>query len=304
MLTLALRAVSASFRTTVQVSPATLWGRRGVLGTGAAIFLLLALAHALGSPGGAPAHRIEGATAVSLLPLLGMLAAVRAPAGRSPAGSGNSLEQHRVSAGACLAAAAVLAAGHAVLGLVVREERVHVWDANVLSLAYTWPSGGMRSSMALISRIGGPWLPVLLPLVGVSLLLLRQPRAYLFGWLTILSALAVPEIFKALWHRQRPYPGGHAFNSFPSGHTMTATVVALTLAIVLLPRCRAPWQKGIVAAAVVGWPLLMGVSRVTLGCHYPTDVVAGGLLGAAWVSLCAGVWQLFAGWEQRFSATH
>ena len=77
-------------------------------------------------------------------------------------------------------------------------------------------------------------------------------------------------------------------NSFPSGHTCAAFAAGLCWARAL------PWRWGR-AAAVIG-AVCMGLSRLYVGVHYPTDVLAGALIGA----LCAwAAWKACQAWEER-----
>lgn len=74
--------------------------------------------------------------------------------------------------------------------------------------------------------------------------------------------------------------------SFPSGHTVMAAVVYLTLGVLLartLPRRRLRVFVIAVSALVA---ILVGLSRVYLGVHWPTDVLAGWTIGAAWALVC------------------
>lgn len=77
-------------------------------------------------------------------------------------------------------------------------------------------------------------------------------------------------------------------NSFPSGHTCAAFAAGLSWARAL------PWRWGRLAAVVLA--VLMGLSRLYVGVHYPSDVLAGALIG----SLCAWVvWKAYQGYEDR-----
>lgn len=107
-----------------------------------------------------------------------------------------------------------------------------------------------------------------------------------------LSALLVDSLLKPAVHRARPvliHPVAHAHGfSFPSGHALGAASVYLPLALVLLAHHRSSvrWTGWFLAAAIC---LLVATSRVLLGVHYPSDVIAGLALGGA---LASGGWAL------------
>jgi undecaprenyl-diphosphatase len=80
--------------------------------------------------------------------------------------------------------------------------------------------------------------------------------------------------------------GSYAYTaSFPSGHSMMAAIVYLTLGA-LLARLHGPWVKAYVLLMAGLLTFVVGVSRVYLGVHWPTDVLAGWTAGAVWAVLC------------------
>lgn len=115
-------------------------------------------------------------------------------------------------------------------------------------------------------------------------------RAAVYVALAVLGAAVVNTALKAAFDRPRPdlVPHGsvvyHA--SFPSGHSMLAATVYLTLGMVasrFVPRRRLKVLLIGMAFLVTGF---VGASRVYLGVHWPTDVVAGWVVGVAWALLC------------------
>ena len=109
------------------------------------------------------------------------------------------------------------------------------------------------------------------------------------GWvaLTGLGIGPVNEGLKRLVARSRPLlddPVSSASGlSYPSGHSSGAAVLALVLVLLLRRRLgrRGRWTAVVVGVAYAG---ALGLSRVWLGVHYPTDVLGGWLLGTAWVA--------------------
>lgn len=142
-----------------------------------------------------------------------------------------------------------------------------------------------------LTALGGTALLTLLTVAVVTHLVLRQkPRAAAFVALSVVGALLLSLVLKGVFERPRPalVPQlSHVLtSSFPSGHSMLSAAVYLTLGALL-----ARFQNNILLKAhVLVWALLLsvlvGVSRVYVGVHWPTDVLAGLAAGAAWASLC------------------
>jgi undecaprenyl-diphosphatase len=95
---------------------------------------------------------------------------------------------------------------------------------------------------------------------------------------------------KAIFHRGRPsfateFISGPSW-SFPSGHAMDSLAGYGILTYFVLERGSTPRRRAAVCAAASGLVLLVGFSRVYLGVHYLSDVVAGFIAGAAWLLVC------------------
>ncbi|MCL5996408.1 MAG: phosphatase PAP2 family protein [Chloroflexi bacterium] len=135
--------------------------------------------------------------------------------------------------------------------------------------------------------------------VAGYLYLLRKYRTMLFVLLAVGGGALLSILLKEGFGRPRPdlVPhGAYVYtSSFPSGHSMLSAVTYLTLGT-LLARIQ-PGRR--LKAYLLGLAMLLtfviGVSRVYLGVHWPTDVLGGWTAGAAWAALC---W-LVARWLQR-----
>jgi undecaprenyl-diphosphatase len=149
----------------------------------------------------------------------------------------------------------------------------------------------LQEAVRDFTGLGGVGVLGLLTLAILGYLwLMGMRRAALYVLLAILSGLLVSLALKAGFHRPRPDLISHGSvvytASFPSGHAMLSAVVYLTggALLALIHRKRA--VRLYILGCAVGATLLVGLSRVYLGVHWPTDVLAGWSGGAAWAALC------------------
>lgn len=115
-------------------------------------------------------------------------------------------------------------------------------------------------------------------------------RAALFIFIAIVGGFIASSILKAAFDRPRPDVVPHLSHvmtsSFPSGHSMMAAVVYLTLGALLAGMTRSLHLRIYFIAIGAALTVLVGVSRVYMGVHYPTDVLAGWTAGLVWATLC------------------
>lgn len=147
-----------------------------------------------------------------------------------------------------------------------------------------WP---FVTAMRVLSTIGSTtvWL-ALFSAVVVWLVMRGSRRLALFVAVTVAGSSVLNQVVKDVVHRARPVlpdPVAHASGqSFPSGHAQGALVGFAVLLLVFLPWLRGAWRATAVVAAVLV-TIAIGFSRVALGVHFVSDVLAGYVLGAAWV---------------------
>lgn len=149
---------------------------------------------------------------------------------------------------------------------------------------------GGASSLQLareVTALGSPWLLCLL--VGGAagvLMAMRQWRLAFF----IVASTSAGSLFNSLlkqgFERARPDVVPHEVivlnASFPSGHAFGAAMVYLTLAALLTIRMEQRAPRAVLLVMAIGVALAVGVSRVALGVHWPSDVLAGWAAGSAW----------------------
>jgi len=142
-----------------------------------------------------------------------------------------------------------------------------------------------------LTGFGDTWTLIAVAAMVIGFLLIqRKAGQALLVALALGGGSLLSETLKALFARDRP-PLAYrvvevASESFPSGHAMLSAVTYLTLGVLLarvLPRRR---LKAYVVGVAVLIALVVGLTRVYLGVHWLTDVVAGWCLGAAWAMAC------------------
>jgi undecaprenyl-diphosphatase len=124
----------------------------------------------------------------------------------------------------------------------------------------------------------------------VYLLMMRKRHAALFVAAAVGGGMLLSTLFKAGFDRPRPDLVPHLVyvytTSFPSGHSMMSAVAYLTLGALLARLHHGRDVQAFIVAVAVLITLLVGASRVYLGVHWPTDVLAGWSAGAAWACVC------------------
>jgi undecaprenyl-diphosphatase len=142
-----------------------------------------------------------------------------------------------------------------------------------------------------LTALGGVAVLFLLTLAVLGFLLLaRKYHAALLLLIATLGGLLLSVLLKGHYERPRPNVVPHLSHvrsaSFPSGHSMLSAVVYLTLGALLARLVERRRLKIYCVAVALLLTFLVGVSRVYMGVHYPTDVLAGWAAGLAWAVLC------------------
>lgn len=184
------------------------------------------------------------------------------------------------------------------LALVLSQGQLAAFDAWLLNalrepldpadpVGPAWVERAIRD----ITALGGNPVLILLTLGAGAWLWLRGQASFaLLLLIAVVGGVLLNFILKAGFDRPRPdiVPHGQTVYtaSFPSGHAMNATIVYLMLGLIAVRRQMQHAAKylAIVLAGLLAFAI--GCSRVYLGVHWPSDVIAGWLAGLAWVSGC------------------
>lgn len=195
----------------------------------------------------------------------------------------------------------------AVLGDAVANGQTYVFDRELLLMLrnpmdFSDPLGPewVEEMVRDFTALGGKGVLILVTL-SASVYFLLEGRYSEAGLLLIavVGGILLSTLLKLGFDRPRPDLVPHLSHvvtaSFPSGHTKLSAVTYLTLGALLARMHSQVRVKSYLLLMAILLTLLVGISRVYLGVHWPTDVLAGWLLGGAWALLC---W-LAMGWLQR-----
>jgi undecaprenyl-diphosphatase len=207
------------------------------------------------------------------------------------------------------ASAALFGAFLVLAGLVwAGNDRLTAYDTRWSARAYSFTSD---HDWCLWLAHGATWLgsgPVVVALTTAAALLCLFGRRWGLAWwvvATVAGSALVNSLVKAGLDITRPSSAGalttaHGF-AFPSGHTQAATVTYVAVVLVVGGRAGlVGWLRPAAVVVVTAVVAAVGLSRVLLGAHWPSDVAGGWLLGSAWVTAATVV--LLRGGGRRYAA--
>lgn len=190
------------------------------------------------------------------------------------------------------AVTAIVAFLFAWLAKEVRDNDTAPFDNWVLYHIHALSRPGLDGVVSVITQLGGVVAVPLVSLLLAIVLYKKMTRAY--AWLLLAGVIGsslLNLILKSLFARSRPDLWHHLVVersfSFPSGHAMASASLAASL-IAALWYTR--WRKWAILLGML-YISLIGFTRLYLGVHYPTDIVAGWIIAVGWVAM---VWLLFA----------
>lgn len=171
----------------------------------------------------------------------------------------------------------------------VYDKKPILLDLPIMRTLHNITSPETTAFMKLITHGGDVAAVVLFTALLTGILLVRQRRRdALAVFFSVGGAAIINVLLKLMFQRTRPTLFVALVNeksfSFPSGHAMGSSALALSL-VIMCYRTRFRWLAVVLALLYIG---LIGMSRVYLGVHYPSDVLAGWCVSAIWVVLVYG----------------
>ncbi|MEN3977025.1 phosphatase PAP2 family protein [Emcibacter sp. SYSU 3D8] len=201
-----------------------------------------------------------------------------------------------------LAAASALSFGLLVSEMVEGETRA--FDKTVL-LAFRDPANlaepigpdWLASAVRDVTSLGSTTMLTLIVMASAGYLLLDGKRAStVLLLISVIGGSVLSKVMKIAFGRERPDIVPHLMTetslSFPSGHAMNSAILYLTLGALLARAQNGRRQQAYMFGVAALVAVVVGLSRVYLGVHWPTDVLAGWSVGAAWAMGCmaAAIW--------------
>ncbi|MEC0094030.1 phosphatase PAP2 family protein [Paenibacillus macquariensis] len=190
----------------------------------------------------------------------------------------------------------VCATGFAVIAILVGEQNIAWFDNRLISLIQGQENVVLTPIMKFFTFIGSGLpitiITIIIMVVLYSVLKFRWELLFFVG--VIAGSALLNVVLKLIFHRARPTihriveANGY---SFPSGHSMAAFTLYGVLCFLLWKHARGAFTRFLLIIIGSIMILAIGVSRIYLGVHYPSDVVGGYLASGTWLAVSIWIYQ-------------
>jgi undecaprenyl-diphosphatase len=194
--------------------------------------------------------------------------------------------------------------GFALISLLISDHQIIHFDRTVINLVQGWESPFLTKVMKLFTFIGSTPFVIIL-IVGFIFFLYkvlhhRLELILLVG--AIIGSAILNQILKVIFHRTRP--NFHRLidisgYSYPSGHAMSAFTVYVILSFLLWRHIESRWGRSTLLVFSTFMILMIGLSRIYLGVHFPSDVIGGYLASGLWLTIAIWSFQFYQ--EKRYN---
>ncbi|MBA2251041.1 MAG: phosphatase PAP2 family protein [Chitinophagaceae bacterium] len=168
-------------------------------------------------------------------------------------------------------------------------EKEEVFDNKVFSFFSSFSSPGFINLMEIFTFFGSSTFLLSAYVVIIGFFFIRKQYRYGIDIAIIaLSSTGLMYVLKQIFHRQRPdlpIIKGITSYSFPSGHTLSSFIFCSILVYIIYNSALQKWLKWLLSVFLVLFAITIGMSRIVLKAHFPTDVAASFCLGIIWVIL-------------------
>ncbi|RAP73705.1 phosphatase PAP2 family protein [Paenibacillus montanisoli] len=191
-------------------------------------------------------------------------------------------------------------AGFQGLSMLVSHNQLKRFDEAIISAVQGQENDTLTAIAKVLSKIGSSsiFIPAVLVIAIILFIVLKHRKELVLLLGGLLGSTLLNSLLKSIYHRARPdihrIVEQQGF-SYPSGHSMSSFTFYFLITYLLWRHIpRRSWRIALLlfsAAMIIG----IGLSRIYLGVHYPSDILAGYWVSACWVALCI---RLFRSWAR------
>lgn len=181
---------------------------------------------------------------------------------------------------------------------LVQGEKIGRFDLKVIDMVQGLEGSALTAVMKAFTFLGDRYTVIVLSVFVFAFLLfvMRMRRELILYVWASLGSVTLNETMKVIFARERPTIHRiieHSGFSFPSGHAMASLTLYGVLIFLLYRKIPSATGRRIFVSASVALILIIGLSRIYLGVHYPSDVIAGFLASGCWLMLSIWLYQKF-----------
>lgn len=183
--------------------------------------------------------------------------------------------------------------GFSLISLLISDHKIINFDNHVIATILGFESPMLTRVMKFFTFIGSAPFVIILSLFLLFFLnkILHHRVELILFIAAIIGSVSLNGILKQIFHRVRPNlhrlidVGGY---SFPSGHAMNAFTVYVIISFLLWRHIPSKWGRSLLICISIVMILAIGISRIYLGVHYPSDIIGGYLASGFW--LATAIW--------------
>ncbi|MGO1098183.1 phosphatase PAP2 family protein [Priestia megaterium] len=192
------------------------------------------------------------------------------------------------------------------MAILISGSKIEASDDSIISFIQGFESPGLTAIMKCFTFIGSTPSVAVISLFSLFFLykVLKHRTELILFIAIIVGSPILNELLKLLFHRARPdfhrliKINGY---SFPSGHAMSAFAVYGVLSFLLWRHIPTRWGRTLLIVTSIIMILTIGISRIYLGVHYPSDVIGGYFASGCWLAIAIWFYQRYL--EKRFEQT-
>ncbi|MFJ7724793.1 phosphatase PAP2 family protein [Neobacillus sp. NPDC097160] len=198
----------------------------------------------------------------------------------------------------------VCVVGFCVLSLLISDHKIINFDSNVIAAIQGLETPWLTKVMKFFTFVGSTPVVIILSILLIIFLykVLHHRLELILFVSAIIGSAVINQVLKQVFHRVRP--NFHRLIdisgfSFPSGHAMNAFTVYVIISFLLWRHIPSKWGRGLLICLSAVMILAIGISRIYLGVHYPSDIIGGYLASGFWLAVAIWFFQYYK--EKRYN---